>query len=346
MLDKAAGVVKSEAISAELGLRDGLYWLSETQTQAILELRLHRLTGLEQDKILSEYQELIHKINDFLEILSNPDRLLQVIREELLEIQTNYGDKRRTEIQTVAEDLSLEDLIAEEDVVVTLSHEGYAKAQPIDTYRAQRRGGRGKTATAMKEEDFIEKLFVASTHDTILCFSSRGRMYWLKVYQLPVGSRTSRGKPMVNLLPLEEGERIQAVLPIRHYAEDAYVFMATTNGTVKKTPLTDFSRPRAAGIIAVDLRDGDKLVDVALTNGNNEVMLFTNAGKAIRFPESDVRAMGRQAAGVRGIRLDEGGAVNALIILGEGEILTATENGYGKRTRVDEFMPQARGGQG
>ncbi|WP_020561163.1 DNA gyrase subunit A [Thiofilum flexile] len=346
MLEKAAGVVKSDTISAELGLREGLYWLSDIQTQAILELRLHRLTGLEQDKILAEYQELIYKINDFLEILSNPDRLLQVIREELLEIQTNYGDKRRTEIQTVAEDLSLEDLIAEEDVVVTLSHEGYAKAQPLDTYRAQRRGGRGKTATTMKEEDFIEKLFVASTHDTILCFSSRGRMYWLKVYQLPIGSRTSRGKPMVNLLPLEEGERIQAVLPIRHYADDAYIFMATTNGTVKKTALKAFSNPRTAGIIALDLREGNQLVDVALTNGNNEVMLFTNEGKAIRFHEDDVRAVGRQAAGVRGIRLEGDNAVNALIILGEGDILTATENGYGKRTRVDEFTPHSRGGQG
>lgn len=346
MLERAAGVVKPETISAELGFRDGLYWLSEPQVQAILELRLHRLTGLEQDKILAEYQELISRINDFLEILSNPDRLLQVIREELLEIQNNYGDKRRTEIQTVAEDLSLEDLIAEEDVVVTLSHEGYAKAQPIDTYRAQRRGGRGKTATSMKEEDFIERLFVASTHDTILCFSSRGRMYWLKVYQLPIGSRTSRGKPMVNLLPLEEGERIQAVLPIREYTDDTYVFMATTSGTVKKTALKAFSNQRAAGIIALDLRDGDQLVDVALTNGTNEVMLFTNEGKAIRFPEDDVRAVGRQAAGVRGIRLEEGNAVNALIILGEGDILTATENGYGKRTRVEEFTPQGRGGQG
>ena len=240
----------------------------------------------------------------------------------------------------------MEDLIADEEVMVTFSHAGYAKAQTLDTYRAQKRGGRGKAATAMKDEDFIEKLFVASMHDTLLCFSSRGRMYWLKVYQLPMGGRGARGKPMVNLLPLEEGERINAVLPIREYAEDKYIFMATSEGTVKKTPLTDFSRPRTAGIIAVDLRDGDKLVDVAVTNGDSEVMLFSTSGKAIRFHESDVRAMGRTAAGVRGIRMDEGQEVNALIILGEGELLIATENGYGKRTRAEEFSQQGRGGQG
>lgn len=328
-----------------LGLREGHYWLSEEQAQAILDLRLHRLTGLEKDKILEEYRELLERIADLLDILSNPERLMQVIRDELLELREAYSDERRTEINAVGEDLSLEDLIADEEVVVTLSHEGYAKAQPLDTYRAQRRGGRGKTATTMKEEDFIEKLFVASTHDTILCFSSRGRMYWLKVYQLPLASRNSRGRPMVNLLPLEDGERINAILPIREYEEGKFIFMVTSNGTVKKTPLKEFSRPRNAGIIAVDLRD-DYLVDVALTNGENEVMLFTSAGKAIRFPESDVRAMGRGAAGVRGIRLEENQQVNALLILGEGEILTATENGYGKRTRVDEFLAQGRGGMG
>lgn len=230
--------------------------------------------------------------------------------------------------------------------MVTLSHEGYAKAQTLDTYRAQKRGGRGKAATTMKEEDFIEKLFVASMHDTLLCFSSRGRMYWLKVYQLPMAGRTSRGKPMVNLLPLEDGERINAVLPIREYAADKYIFMATSKGTVKKTPLTEFSRPRTAGLIAVDLRDGDKLVDVALTDGSNDVMLFSTSGKAIRFHEEDVRAMGRTAAGVRGIRLEDEHEVNALIIVGEGELLIATENGFGKRTRVDEFSSQGRGGQG
>ncbi|EIJ32838.1 DNA gyrase subunit A [Thiothrix nivea] len=341
-----ADTCRPDDLPAQYGIHEDGYWLSEVQAQAILDLRLHRLTGLEKDKILAEYRELLDKIADLLEILANPDRLIQVIRDELLAVRDAYGDERRTEINVVGEDLSMEDLIADEEVMVTLSHEGYAKSQTLDTYRAQKRGGRGKAATSMKDEDFIEKLFVASTHDTILCFSSRGRMYWLKVYQLPVGGRGARGKPMVNLLPLEEGERINAVLPIREYAEDKYVFMATSNGTVKKTPLTEFSRPRTAGIIAVDLRDGDKLVDVAVTNGDNDVMLFSTSGKAIRFHESDVRAMGRTATGVRGIRLEEGQEVNALIIVGEGELLIATENGYGKRTRVDEFSTQGRGGQG
>lgn len=340
-----ADMSRPDGLDAALGLREGHYWLSEEQAQAILDLRLHRLTGLEKDKILEEYRELLERIADLLDILSNPERLMQVIRDELLELRETYNDERRTEINAIGEDLSLEDLIADEEVVVTLSHEGYAKAQPLDTYRAQRRGGRGKTATTMKEEDFIEKLFVASTHDTILCFSSRGRMYWLKVYQLPLASRNSRGRPMVNLLPLEDGERINAILPIREYEEGKFIFMVTSNGTVKKTPLKEFSRPRTAGIIAVDLRD-DYLVDVALTNGDNEVMLFSSAGKAIRFHESDVRAMGRGAAGVRGIRLEDNQHVNALLILGDGEILTATENGYGKRTRVDEFLAQGRGGMG
>lgn len=340
-----ADMSRPDGLDAALGLREGHYWLSEEQAQAILDLRLHRLTGLEKDKILEEYRELLERIADLLDILSNPERLMQVIRDELLELRETYNDERRTEINAIGEDLSLEDLIADEEVVVTLSHEGYAKAQPLDTYRAQRRGGRGKTATTMKEEDFIEKLFVASTHDTILCFSSRGRMYWLKVYQLPLASRNSRGRPMVNLLPLEDGERINAILPIREYEEGKFIFMVTSNGTVKKTPLKEFSRPRTAGIIAVDLRD-DYLVDVALTNGDNEVMLFSTAGKAIRFHESDVRAMGRGAAGVRGIRLEDNQHVNALLILGDGEILTATENGYGKRTRVDEFLAQGRGGMG
>lgn len=347
MLARAgADTCRPDDLAEQFGLHPDGYWLSEVQAQAILDLRLHRLTGLEKDKIIAEYRELLERIADLLEILSNPDRLIQVIRDELLLVREFYGDKRRTEINVVGEDLSMEDLIADEEVMVTLSHAGYAKAQTLDTYRAQKRGGRGKAATTMKEEDFIEKLFVASMHDTLLCFSSRGRMYWLKVYQLPMAGRTSRGKPMVNLLPLEEGERINAVLPIREYAEDNYVFMVTSQGTVKKTPLTEFSRPRNAGIIAVDLRDGDKLVDVALTNGGNDVMLFSTAGKAIRFHEDDVRAMGRTATGVRGIKLDEGNEVNALIIVGEGELLIATENGYGKRTRVDEFSTQGRGGQG
>jgi DNA gyrase subunit A len=341
-----ADTCRPDDLAEQYGLHPDGYWLSEVQAQAILDLRLHRLTGLEKDKIIGEYRELLDKIADLLEILANPERLLQVIRDELLQIRDTYGDKRRTEINVVGEDLCMEDLIADEEVMVTFSHAGYAKAQTLDTYRAQKRGGRGKAATSMKEEDFIEKLFVASMHDTLLCFSSRGRMYWLKVYQLPMAGRTARGKPMVNLLPLEEGERINAVLPIREYAEDKYIFMATSEGTVKKTPLTDFSRPRTAGIIAVDLRDGDKLVDVALTNGDNDVMMFSTSGKAIRFHESDVRAMGRTATGVRGIRLEEGQEVNALIIVGEGELLVATENGYGKRTRMDEFSVQGRGGQG
>ncbi|QQZ30227.1 DNA gyrase subunit A [Thiothrix subterranea] len=341
-----ADTCRPDDLPEQYGLRSDGYWLSEVQAQAILDLRLHRLTGLEKDKIIAEYRELLEKIADLLEILGNPDRLLQVIRDELLLVRDTYGDARRTEINVVGEDLCMEDLIADEEVMVTFSHAGYAKAQTLDTYRAQKRGGRGKAATAMKDEDFIEKLFVASMHDTLLCFSSRGRMYWLKVYQLPMGGRGARGKPMVNLLPLEEGERINAVLPIREYAEDKYIFMATSEGTVKKTPLTDFSRPRTAGIIAVDLRDGDQLVDVAVTNGDSEVMLFSTSGKAIRFHESDVRAMGRTAAGVRGIRMDEGQEVNALIILGEGELLIATENGYGKRTRAEEFSQQGRGGQG
>ncbi|WP_020395490.1 DNA gyrase subunit A [Thiolinea disciformis] len=347
MLNRSdAAMSRPEGLDVVFGLREGQYWLSEPQAQAILDLRLHRLTGLEKDKILEEYRELLLRIEDLLDILSNPDRLMQVIRDELLELRETYNDKRRTEINVVGEDLSLEDLIADEEVVVTLSHTGYAKAQPLDTYRAQRRGGRGRAAASMKEEDFIEKLFVASTHDTILCFSSRGRMYWLKVYQLPMSGPNSRGRPIINLLPLEDGERINAILPIRHYEPDKFIFMATSSGTVKKTPLQEFSRPRSAGIIAIDLRDNDYLVDVGITNGNNEVMLFTSAGKAIRFHEEDVRAVGRTAAGVRGIKMDDDQHVNALIILSEGEILTATENGYGKRTRVDEFSAQARGGMG
>ncbi|MGB0847010.1 MAG: DNA gyrase subunit A [Thiolinea sp.] len=348
MLTRAgADACRPDGLGADFGLRDGKYWLSEAQAQAILELRLHRLTGLEKDKILNEYRELLSRIEDLLDILGDPERLMQVIRDELTETREAFNDERRTEIDPIGEDLNLEDLIADEEVVVTLSHAGYAKAQPLDTYRAQRRGGRGKAATTMKEEDFIEKLFVASTHDTILCFSSRGRMYWLKVYQLPMASRNSRGRPMVNLLPLEEGERINAILPIREYSEGWYVFMATSNGTVKKTPLRDFSRPRTAGIIALDLRDDNFLIDVGLTDGDSEVMLFSSSGKAIRFSEKDVRPMGRTAAGVRGIKLEEGHHVNALIILNdEGEILTATENGYGKRTNREEFSQQGRGGMG
>ena len=309
-------------------------------------LRLHRLTGLEQNKIVKEYKEILGKIKELSHILADPDRLVEVIREELVEMRESYGDERRTEIVQDHSDLSVEDLIPEEEVVVTLSHGGYAKAQPIDVYQAQKRGGRGRSATKVKDEDFIDNLFVANTHDTILCFSSRGKMYWLKVYQVPQASRGSRGKPIVNLLPLEKDERINAVVPIREYDEGHFVFMATSGGTVKKTPLKQFSRPRANGIIAVDLRGDDKLVDVAITDGKAEIVLVASHGKAIRFAESDVRPMGRGAAGVRGIKLPEGHEVIALTIMHDGLILTATENGYGKRTPVDDFPVQGRGGQG
>ncbi len=347
MLARAgAQASRPEDLGAEFGRLDDGYHLSEAQAQAILDLRLHRLTGLEQDKILEEFKELLDRIEYLLNILSDPDELRRVIRDELIEIRDQYGDDRRTEIQTTHQDLTLEDLIPDEEVVVTLSHAGYAKSQPLDEYRAQRRGGRGKAATRMKDEDFIDKLFVARTHDTLLCFSSLGRVYWLKVYELPQAGRNSRGKPIVNLLPLEDDERITAVMPIREYDADSYLFFATRGGTVKKTPLTAFSRPRSTGIIAIELREDDQLIDVALTDGERDVMLFTAEGKAVRFNESEVRAMGRTAAGVRGIRLPEGGVVRSLVVVREGDVLLATENGYGKRTPVDEFPRHRRGGQG
>jgi DNA gyrase subunit A len=271
---------------------------------------------------------------------------MREIKDELIQMRDQYGDKRRTEIRAAHTDLNIEDLISEEDVVVTLSHEGYVKAQPLSDYRAQRRGGRGKAATTMKEEDFVDKLFIANTHDTILCFSSFGKVYWKKVYELPQAGRMARGKPIVNLLPLEPEERVQAILPIREYAENNYIFFATANGTVKKTPLPDFSRPRASGIRAIDMRDGDKLIGVDITDGTRDVMLFTSAGKAIRFSESNVRAMGRTASGVRGIKMQSGQNVISLIIVDEGAVLTATENGYGKRTAVDQYPVHGRGGQG
>lgn len=347
MIERAgAQASRPEELAAEFGLTEKGYRLSEAQAQAILDLRLHRLTGLEQDKIINEYTEILDRIKSLLDILSSADRLMQVIRDELCEIREQFGDERRTEILTTHLDLSLEDLITEEDVVVTLSHAGYAKSQSLDVYQAQRRGGKGKSATTTKEEDFVDQLFIASTHDTILCFSSRGKVYWLKVYELPQAGRGARGKPMVNLLPLEEGERINAVLPVREYGEDQYVFMATSSGTVKKTPLQDFSRPRASGIIAVDLRENDQLVGVARTDGQQDVLLFNSAGKAVRFNESAVRPMGRTACGVRGIRLDEGQSVIALIIASEGTVLTVTENGYGKRTSIDDYPVHGRGGLG
>ncbi|BAO45046.1 DNA gyrase subunit A [Thiolapillus brandeum] len=347
MLSRAgADASRPDDLPRDYGLTPDGYRLTETQAQAILDLRLQKLTGLEQDKIISEFQELLDRIADLLDILSSSDRLMNVIKGELLEIREQFGDERRTEIIADRLDLTLEDLITEEDVVVTLSHQGYAKAQSLDTYQAQRRGGRGKTATTTKDEDFVDKLFVASTHDTILCFSSTGKVYWLKVYELPQAGRNARGKPMVNLLPLEEGERINAVLPIREYQEDRYVFMATEHGTVKKTPLTDFSRPRANGIIAVDLREGDQLIGVDITDGERDIMLFSSAGKAVRFNESAVRAMGRTAAGVRGIRLDEGQRVISLVVADEGDILSVCENGYGKRTGIDQFPTKGRGTKG
>ena len=347
MLQRAgAEASRPDGLEKEFGLIGDYYHLSEAQAQAILDLRLHRLTGLEQDKIISEYKNLLEVIEDLLDILGSQVRLMQVIRDELLAIRDQYGDERRTEILQTRLDLTLEDLITEEEVVVTLSHEGYAKAQPLTDYRAQRRGGKGKSATSMKEEDFIDKLFIANTHDTILCFSSRGRVYWKKVYELPQASRASRGKPIINLLPLEEGERINAILPIREFEENKFVFMATSSGVVKKTSLKNFSRPRSNGIIAVELREGDQLIGVDITDGEKDIMMFASNGKAVRFSESKVRAMGRTACGVRGIRLAEGQHVISLVIVDEGYILTATENGYGKRTAISEYPCKGRGGQG
>jgi DNA gyrase subunit A len=347
LLARAGSVsTRPSALAPDLGLTPAGYHLSEAQAQAILDMRLNRLTGLEQEKIVSEYRELLGSIGDLSDILARPERLTQVVRAELVEIRENYGDARRTEISRDHLDLTTEDLIEPQDVVVTLSHAGYAKSQPVAEYQTQRRGGRGKAATAVKDEDFVEKLFVAHTHDTVLCFSNRGQVYWLKVHQLPQAGRNARGKPMVNLLPLEEGEKINAVLPVKQYDEQHFVFMATSQGTVKKTPLDAFSRPRSAGIIAIDLHDNDRLVGVALTDGQREVILVTSGGKAIRFPEEEVRPMGREAAGVRGVKLGEGQELIALIVVGEGHILTASEHGYGKRTPLEDFPVHGRGGQG
>jgi DNA gyrase subunit A len=338
---------RPDGLTPEFGLHGAEYRLSDVQAQAILDLRLNRLTGLEQDKIIAEYQELLVQIQDLGDILARPERLMTVIRTELLEIKETYGDARRTEIIKDYSNLTLEDLIEPQDVVVTLSHGGYAKSQPLTDYQAQRRGGRGKAATTVKDEDFIDKLFVAHTHDTLLCFSSAGKVYWLKVYQLPQASRGSRGKPIVNLLPLQDGERINAVLPIHEYEIDKFVFMVTAQGTVKKTSLEAFSRPRQAGIIAVDLDPGDRLVGVDITDGSKQIMLCSSDGKAIRFLEDDVRPMGRTAGGVRGIRLADGAEVISLIIVHEpGMILIASENGFGKLTPVEEFPVHGRGGQG
>ncbi|MDK1310946.1 DNA topoisomerase (ATP-hydrolyzing) subunit A [Pseudoalteromonas ardens] len=369
MLERAGeeNVARPDWLDAELGIRDGQYYLSEQQAQAILDLRLHKLTGLEHEKILGEYQELLDLIAELLFILSSPDRLMEVIRDELAEIKENYGDERRTEISAAAHDISLEDLINEEDVVVTLSHEGYVKYQPLSDYEAQRRGGKGKAATKMKDEDFIERLLVANTHDTILCFSTSGRLYWLKVYQLPLASRAARGKPIVNLLPLEADERITTILPVKQYEDDKFVLMATANGVVKKTPLTAYSRQRASGIIAINLNDGDNLIGADITDGNNDIMLFTDHGKVVRFneklrdsetgeikidPETGeemlaLRPMGRTATGVRGIKMPDDVKVVSLIVpKNDGAILTVTENGYGKRTPLEEYPAKSRATQG
>jgi DNA gyrase subunit A len=348
LLGAGAEASRPDELTAEFGMVDDSYRLTEKQAQSILDLRLHKLTGLEQEKILNEYREILEKIEDLLDILNREERLMQEIRNELIAAKEQFANQRRTEIVINHQDLTVEDLINDEEVVVTLSHLGYAKAQPLETYSAQKRGGRGKAATKVKDEDFIEKMFIASTHDTLLCFSTRGKVYWQKVYQLPIGSRAARGRPMVNLLPLEEGERITAILPVREYQEDEFIFFATANGTVKRTPLSNFSRPRASGIIAIDLREDDELIGVQLTRGNHDLMMFAASGKGIRFAESDVRAMGRTAAGVRGIRIKPNDKVISLIAVDSEQtiILFATANGYGKRTRVTDFSRQGRGGQG
>ncbi len=337
---------RPEELDPEFGLQDNGYQLSPVQAQEILNMRLHRLTGLEQEKLTREYEEILERVRELLSILSNPGQLMDVIREELEAIREQYGDERRTEILQDRLDLSLEDLITEEDVVVTLSHEGYAKSQSMDRYQAQRRGGTGKSATKVKEKDFIDQLFIANTHDTLLCFTSRGKIHWLKVYQLPAASHVSRGKPIVNLLPLEKNERVNAVLPVRDFPDNLYVFFATRKGIVKKTPLCEYSRPRANGIWAIDLPEGDELVNAYLTDGEQDIMLFSSSGKCIRFAERDVRSMGRVARGVIGIRLKDKHQVVSLLVIGAGDILTVTANGYGKRTLVDDHSRQGRGGQG
>jgi DNA gyrase subunit A len=343
---------RPEGLSQEFGLQEGGYRLSDAQAQAILELRLQRLTGLEQDRIRDEYREVMALIADLLDILAKPARITKIIGEELRALKAELADKRRSEIVTVAEDISIEDLIAPQDMVVTFSHGGYVKSQPLTDYRAQRRGGRGKSATAIKEDDFIERLFIAHSHDYLLCFSNRGKLYWLKVFEVPAGSRTSKGKPIVNMFPLEEGEKITAVVPVKEFDENHFVFMATAHGTVKKTPLAEFSRPRPSGIIAVGLDEGDYLIGVALTDGKYDVMLFSSEGKAVRFQEDDVRPMGRQATGVRGMKLGEGRNVVCMLVAAAGNadssksVLTATEHGFGKRTPIAEYPRHGRGGQG
>jgi len=349
MLSRVSDASRPEGLAPEFGMLKGEgYFLSDAQAQAILELRLQRLTGLEQDKIVGEYREVMDKVADLLDILAKPARVTQIIGDELVTIRSQFGDKRRSEIVTHTQDMSMEDLIAPEDVVVTLSHGGYMKAQKLDEYRAQKRGGRGKQAASTKEDDFVDNLFIANTHDYILCFSNRGRVYWLKVYEVPQGTRISRGKPIVNLLPLEADEQINAILPVSQFADDQFVFFATSGGTVKKTPLSDFANPRAKGIIAINLDEDDFLIGVALTDGKHDVMLFSDEGKAVRFDENEVRSMGRVTRGVRGMNLAKGGKVIALLVAENEQqsVLTATENGYGKRTPITEYTRHGRGTQG
>ena len=349
MLKKASeDLSKPDGLAKEFGLKDGGYKLSDLQAQEILQLRLQRLTGLEQEKIVSEYQEVMNAIVDLLDILSNSERVTKMISDDLEEMKSEYGDKRRSEIVENAEDLSIEDLITPQEMVVTLSNSGYIKAQVLDDYRAQKRGGRGKQAMTTKDDDFIEQMFVANSHDNILCFSSRGQVYWLKVYEVPQGSRISKGKPIVNLFPIMPGEKINAILAVKDFVEDQYIFMATSKGTVKKTPLSDFSNPRKSGIIAIKLDNGDFLIGASVTNGANDIVLVSNGGKAVWFDESSVRSMGRNARGVRGMKLaDKQQVLSLLVAFSDSEsVLVATENGYGKRTQLSEFRRSGRGTQG
>ncbi|MET0734014.1 MAG: DNA gyrase C-terminal beta-propeller domain-containing protein, partial [Casimicrobiaceae bacterium] len=343
-----ADAARPDGLPAEFGWQKDGYRLSDAQAQAILELRLQRLTGLEQDKITGEYRDVMALIADLMDILAKPARVTKIVRDELIGIKEQFGDKRRSEIVAQGVDLSLEDLIAPEDMVVTMSHGGYMKSQPVAEYRQQRRGGRGKQATATKEDDFVDRMFIANTHDFILCFSNRGRVYWLKVFNVPRGQRQGRGKPIVNLVPLADNEKITAILPVKDWNHGQFVFMATLMGTVKKTMLSDFSRPRPSGIIAVDLDEGDRLIGVALTDGKHDVMLFSSGGKAVRFDENDVRPMGRNAHGVRGMMLDKGQRVISMLVAEDEtqSVLTATENGYGKRTPIVEYTRHGRGTKG
>jgi DNA gyrase subunit A len=344
----SADQYRPEGLSKDFGLLQSGYRLSEAQAQRILEMQLQRLTNMEQDKIVGEYKEVMDRITDLLDILAKPERVSAIIAEELNEVKLAFGDKRRSEIVTNGQEMSMEDLIAKEEVVVTMSHTGYIKYQPVADYRAQKRGGRGKQATAMKDDDFIDTLFIANTHDYVLCFSNKGRVYWVKVYEIPQGSRGSRGKPIVNLLQMQPDEKISAVLPVKEFVEDKFVFFATSEGVVKKTALSDFGNPRKAGIIAIALDDGDNLIGVALTDGKHDVMLFSDEGKAVRFEESDVRSMGRDTRGVRGMNLAKGGKVISMLVAEDEQqsVLTATENGYGKRTAIGEYTRHGRGTQG